>query len=173
MWPIPRGWLPNLQYEPSITFSEQSNNVLSFLRVSKMKFPPTLPHLLCRPGGAGAPCWGRTYNRTDHGIGELGSPANPSGHVGNLSRHHSSSASVTSIQTLGTTFSPFFTTHWAQRQRVLCKGYPTAKCAELKGIQNAKYGYTDFSGGLKLRGSRAISAGKVSWWIAVSCSEEN
>lgn len=37
----------------------------------------------------------------------------------------------------------------------------------------SKTSSTDFSRALKLRGNRAISASKSSWWIAMSCSAEN
>lgn len=144
----------NLRCQPSITFSQQSNNVLSFLHRSKMKFPPTSSYALCKPGGVRASA-GAGLDRTQDQ--RTGLPH----HIFGLCRKSFQvSLSICILPSMlppsrlwGQHSAPSLQHFWAQGRKVLCKGYPTAQCIGLKDIQNAKYRYTDFSGGLKLRGS--------------------
>lgn len=149
MCPIPRGWLLNLQYETQITLSSQT----AFLHVRERKFPPALSHLLCRPGGAGAPAGAApvTSNMAPgtrlpgHSFRKCGNPFQVSLSIcipPSLSAppRHSEQHLVPPLQ-----HSELREKAWSIRET----------CTGPKGIQNFKYGYRDLSGGLKLRGSRA------------------
>lgn len=163
MCPIPRGWFPNLHYEPSITFSEKQNNALVLLHSSKTKFPQFRP--TCSPA-LGLVLWlgqDRCCTKAERGILRGATQPPP---ASSLPCHHLLS------YTLGRSFSPFLMTLGATGWGELCKCHH-ATCTFRKASEKQRMDTHVLSAGLKLMGRGAIPAGEGSWWIAVRCSEEN
>lgn len=141
MCPIPRGWFPNLHYEPSITFSEKQNNALVLLHSSKTKFPQFRP--TCSPA-PGLVLWlgqDRCCTEAERGILRDATQPPP---ASSLPRHHLLS------YMLGRSFSPFLMTLGAMSWGELCKCHP-ATCT----FRKAKDGYTHSQCGVKANGERS------------------